>query len=69
MQVKGIVVQLEMSLNDFITIAREASAERVSIGEFIRKCIQQYLDIKYNPSLIEELIKRFKEGEKKETEK
>jgi len=54
MRVRGVVVQLEMDLNDFITIVREASMERVSLGEFIRKCIQQYLDEKYAPKTEEE---------------
>jgi len=61
MRVRGIVVELEMNLSDFITIAREANMERVSIGEFIRKCIQQYLDVKYQSIVEKKNSKRKKE--------
>jgi len=37
-----------MNLNDLMLIVQLASRERVSVEQFIQKCIQFYIDEKYN---------------------
>jgi len=69
MKVRSVVIDLEVDLNDLLIMMREAQLERVSLGEWIRKCIQFYLDAKYRRPATEEKERPATEEKEEEGEK
>jgi len=54
MKVRSVTIDLEVDLSDLLIMMREAQMERLSLGEWIRKCIQFYIDHKYGNAQGEE---------------
>ena len=43
-----VTLHLEMNLSDLMLIVQLASRERIGVEQFIQKCIQFYIDERYN---------------------